>query len=99
MFLGISIVEIEKFIEKRSDNFQENFAGVFSSDHINRFISFHNLIKEKNAKYPFITVNTDKSDKNGMYWWEILDLHPLKNIFLFNSFGFVGLKSFIIQDD
>ena len=99
MPLGISNVEIGKFIEKRSDDFQQNFVGVFSSGHINRFTSFHNLLKENNAKYPFMIVITDKSDKNGTYWWDILDLHPPKNIFLFDSFGFMGLKGFIIQDD
>ena len=36
----------------------------FTSDHLNRFISFHNLIKEKNTRYSFMTVNTDRSDKN-----------------------------------
>ena len=67
MPLGIPNVEIGKFIEKRSDDFQQNFVGVFSSDHINRFTSFHNLLKENNARYPFMIVITDKSDKNGTY--------------------------------
>ena len=78
MSLGISNVENKKFIEKRSDDFQQTSDGGFSSDHIYRFISFHNLMKENNAKYPFMIVITDKSDKNGTYWWDILDLHPLK---------------------
>ena len=47
MSLGISNVEIEKFIEESSDDLQQNFAGIFASDHLNRFISFHNLINEK----------------------------------------------------
>ena len=33
-------------------------------------------MKEKDAKYPFMRSNTDRSDKGGMHWWSILDLHP-----------------------
>ena len=58
MSLVISNVEIEKFIEKSSDNLKQNFTGIFASDHLNRFISFHNLIKEKNTRCSFMIVNT-----------------------------------------
>ena len=36
-----------------------------------------------------------------MHWWSFLDLHPKKEIFLFNSFkeGFKGFKELIPQDD
>ena len=34
-----------------------------------------------------------------LHWWKILDLHPKKEIFLFDSFGLKGLKSFTIQGD
>ena len=44
-------------------------------------------------------MNTDRSDKNGTHWWSFLDLHPKKEIFLFDSFGFTGLKKFIIDND
>ena len=44
-------------------------------------------------------MNTDRSDKKGTHWWNFLDLHPKKEIFLFNSFSFEGFKEFIIQDD
>lgn len=61
-----------------------------------QFINFHNLIIEQNAAYPFMIINTDRSDREGTHWWSILDLHPRKKIYLFDSFGFEGLKSFII---
>ena len=51
------------------------------------------------VKYPFIIMNTDRSDKSGTHWWSFLDLHPKKEIFLFDSFGFTGLKKFIIDND
>ena len=56
------------------------------------------MIKEKNTVYPFVIMNTDRSDKKGTHWWRILDLN-LKKKCLFDSFGFKGLKSFIIQND
>ena len=34
-----------------------------------------------------------------MHWLSFLDLHPKKEIFLFDSFGFEGSKEFILQDD
>ena len=50
-------------------------------------------------RYPFIKMNTDRSDKNGMHWWSFLDLHPRKEFFSFDSFGFEGFKEFIIDHD
>ena len=44
-------------------------------------------------------MNTDRSDKAGTHWWSFLDLHPKKEIFLFDSYGFVGFQKFIIDND
>ena len=44
-------------------------------------------------------MNTDRSDRTGTHWWSFLDLHQKKEIFLFDSFGFEGLKKFIIDND
>ena len=27
------------------------------------------------VKYPFIIMNTDRSDRAGTHWWSFLDLH------------------------
>ena len=97
---GISNEEVIKFFENVEDNdIRENFVGVFPSNHINKFISFHKLVKDANKKYPFIIMNTDRSDKAGTHWWSFLDLHPRKEIFLFDSFGFEGFSKFIIDND
>ena len=97
---GISNEEVIKFFENVEDNdIKENFVGVFPSNHINKFISFHKLVKDANKKYPFIIMNTDRSDKAGTHWWSFLDLHPRKEIFLFDSFGFEGFSKFIIDND
>ena len=44
-------------------------------------------------------MNTDRRDKTGTHWWSFLNLHPKKEIFSFDSFGFKSLREFIIQDD
>ena len=44
-------------------------------------------------------MNTDRSDKPGTHWWSFIDLHPKKEIFLSDSFGFTGLTKFIIDND
>ena len=54
---------------------------------------------ESGMRYLFIVMNTDRNDKNGTHWWSSLDLHPKKEIFLFDSFGFEGFKEFVLQND
>ena len=44
-------------------------------------------------------MNTDRADKSGTHWWSFLDLHPRKEIFLFDSFGFTGFEKFVIDND
>ena len=97
---GITNHEVVKFFENVEDeDIKENFIGVFPSNYINKFISFHEMAKEKNKKYPFIIMNTDRANKDGEHWWSFLDLHPRKEIFLFDSFGFTGFRKFVIDND
>ena len=46
----------------------------------------------KKVHVSFIIMNTDRGDKKGTTWWSFRDLHPKKQIFLFDSFGFDGFK-------
>ena len=78
---------------------KKNFVGVFPSNFITKFITFHRMMNEKSTRYPFIIMNTDCSNKNGTHWWSFLDLHPKKEMFLFDSFGFHGFKEFLLQDN
>ena len=97
---GISNQNISNFIEKKTNNdIKEIFVSVFSSNFIAKSITFHEMMNEKGARYPFFIMNTDRSNKKGMYWWSFLDLHPKKEVFLFGSFGFDGFKEFLLQDD
>ena len=41
----------------------------------------------------------ERAGEEGEHQWHFLDLDSAKQLFLFNSFGFTGLKDFIIQDD
>ena len=52
MSSGILDVEIEKTIEKSRDDLKQNFAGVFTSNDLDRFLRFYSFMK-KNAKIPF----------------------------------------------
>ena len=98
---GISNEAIEDFFEKVNDeDLKNNFIGVFPSNYINRFIYYHSIMKDRSkVKYPFIIMNTDRSDRAGTHWWSFLDLHQKKEIFLFDSFGFEGFKKLIIDND
>ena len=77
---GISNETIEDFFEKvNDDDLKNNFIGVFPSNFINKFISFHSIIKHKpKVKYPFIIMNTDRSDRTGTHWWSFLELNQKK---------------------
>ena len=61
------------------------------------------MISSKTGKYPFVTGNTDSSEKSGTHRWNILDIEPRSDIFFvflfFYFFGLDGLKHFIVQDD
>ena len=57
-------------------------------------------MKQKQSTYPFVIMNIERVGEEGKHWRSFLDLDPLKQLFLFNSFGFTGFKEdFIKQDD
>ena len=92
---GISNFTIKKIINEIDGDLKRNFVGVFPS---NEFFKFKHLIREKKAPYPFMIMNTDRSNKEGEHWWSLLEISSKQQIFLFDSFGFVGLKEFIIDN-
>ena len=100
MSKGISNIQIEKaFRDLDDEDINDSFVGVFSVNHMNRFIDYKTMILEKKGKYLFIITNTDSSEKEGTYWWSIMDIDPKTDLLFFDSFGVDGLKSFIIHDD
>ena len=60
---GISNHNIVDSIEKKtSDDVEKNFASIFPSNYVTRFITFHSMMTETGARYPFIIMNTDRRD-------------------------------------
>ena len=57
------------------------------------------MIKEKRAKYPFEIFSAKRENKLGTHWWSFLDIHPKKNLLLFDSFGVTDFKQFIVDND
>ena len=97
--MGISNVTIENFIGEENDDFQRNLVGVFSSNRTTPFLNFLKMMKRKGSHYPFIILNTERTNSPGTHWWSILNIYPRKQLFLFDSYGFLGFKAFIEQDD
>ena len=65
---GISNFQIENAIKNIQDqDLDDNFMGVFPSNHMNKFISHAAEISEKNCKYPFVIANTDSGEKGGTH--------------------------------
>ena len=51
MSKGISNIETEKtFKELNDQDIDGNFVGVFSANHVNRFIAYKTMISEKKKK-------------------------------------------------
>ena len=97
---GISNIDITKFFSnKENEDLKKNFMGVYSSNNFTRYINFHDVINERNTKYQFAIFKTDRNNKAVTQWWSFLDIHPKRNLFLFDNFGFTGFKTFIIDND
>ena len=95
----ISNFTIEKIINEDDDDLKANFAGVFPSNHTFKFVNFRNLVKQKHPPYPFMIMNTGRAGKQGTHWWSFLEISSKEQIFLFDSYDFVGLKEFVIDND
>ena len=75
MSKGISNFQIENAMKNiGDDDLDDNFVGVFPSNHLNKFINRAAMISEKKGNYPFVIANTDSDEKDGTYWWSILDI-------------------------
>ena len=92
MLKGISDLQIGNTIKVvNEEDLSNNFVGVFPSDKMTKFIDCKQLINQKIGKYPISLC--------GEHRWSILDIQPEKDFFFFDSFGYDGLKNFIITDD
>ena len=74
--------------------------GIYSMHSITRYINFYEIIKKRNAKYPFAAFYTDRHNELGTHWWSFMDIHPPKNnLMLYKSLGLDGFKIFIVDND
>ena len=86
---------MQNLLKKIQMKIKKNIIGVLPANYINKFIRFHDILIESGASYPFVIMNADRAGKKRTHWWSFLGLHPKKEIFFFNSFGFTGFKEFI----
>ena len=65
---GLSNFQIDDFFKgEENEDFKKNYMNTYSIDSIMKYINFYEIIKQKNAKYPFAIFNTDKENKPGIY--------------------------------
>ena len=97
---GLINFQIDEFFKnEENEDLKKNYMGTYSIDSITRYINFYEIIKRRNAKYPFTIFNTDQENEPGSQWWSFMDIHPKSNLFLFDSFGVEGFKLFIVDND
>ena len=76
---GLSNFQIDEFFKnEENEDLKKNYMGTYSIDPITRYINFYEIIKIRNAKYPFAIFNTDKETEPGIHWWSFMDIHPKK---------------------
>ena len=96
----LSNFQIDDFFkDEENEDLNNNYMETYSIDSITKYISFYEIIKKRNAKYPFARFNTDKETEAGVHLWIFMDVHPKNNLFLFDSFGIEGFKLFIVDND
>ena len=60
---GISTKTIVKFFTEKTSDDVKKFFGVFPSNFVPRFISFHSMLIDSGMQYLFFIMNTDRSEK------------------------------------
>ena len=95
----LSNFQIDDFFkDEENADLKKDYMGTYSIDSITKYINFYEIIKQRNAKYPFAISNTDKENEPDVHWWSFMDIHPKNNLFLFDSFGLEGFKLFIVNN-
>ena len=91
---GISNFTIKKIINEIDGDLKQNFVGVFPSNETFKFFKFKHLIRERKAPYPFMIMNTDRSNKEGEHWWSLLEISSKQN--LLDFLVLLDLKSLLL---
>ena len=97
---GMSNEEIEEFIFKHGGkHMNKEFAGVYSANTVPSSAEILQSLRTVNHNLAFLIANTDPSEEPGTHWWTIINIVPANAIYFFDSFGILGWKRFILQDD
>ena len=97
---GILENEFTKFIYNYGgDHMINEYVGTYASNEINSYIAFAAEIRRRNHYLPYMIFNTDRRDQSGTHWISLLNFCPNSNILIFDSFGEIGLKHFLITDE
>ena len=67
MSKGLSNFQIDDFFKDEENEELKNYMGTYSIDSITKYINFYEIIKRRNAKYPFAIFNTDKKKTNQVF--------------------------------
>ena len=89
---------LKNLLRKKMMIFREIVFSVFSSDRTTLFLNFLKMMKRKGSHFPFTIFITDRS-LPGTHWWSIPNIYFKNLLLLFDSYGFIGFKAFIEQDD
>ena len=93
---GLSNFQIDDFFkDEENEDFKKIYMGTYSIDSITKYINFYEIIKRRNAKYPFAI----QENEPGVHWWSFMDINPKNNLFLFDLFGLERFKLFIVNND
>ena len=92
---GISNQNLLDFIEeKTNNNIKKKIVGVFPSNFITKFITFHRMMNEKITRYPFIIINTGRSNKKVHTVGVFLTFIQKNKYFYSTALGLMVLKNF-----
>ena len=97
---GMSTDEIESFIKiNGSVHMKREFAGVYPADRVVEGSEIIQNLRTVEHNLAYVIANTDPKDKPGTHWWTMFNVAPADSIYFFDSFGLVGFKRFILEDD
>ena len=96
----ISNLEINKLFKNgENQDIKNNYMVEYLMDSITKDINFYEIIDKRRGKYLFAIFKTDKHNEPGTHWQSFMDIFPKQNLLLFDSFGLIGFKLFIVDND
>ena len=97
---GISSRELDRFVRERH-KLEEKLLRCVCNRWTGQSLYqlFRKVYDKSTQKLSFAIANTDHITKGGTHWFSLIKLQDSNSFFMFNSFGLMGLSSFILSDD